>query len=73
MVLRCRSFGIGMTKQSVSIDLLFLRSGFHRARRNPGRLIVEVILIARRNIAAVQAAFLILVLPEWRSVRPIVR
>ncbi len=25
-------------KKSVSIDLLFLRSGFHRARRNPGRL-----------------------------------
>jgi hypothetical protein len=30
-------------------------------------------LIARRNIAAVQAAFFILVLPPWRSARQIVR
>jgi hypothetical protein len=73
MALRCRPFGIGMKKKSISIDLLFRRSGCHRARRNPGRLNREVLLIARRNIAAVQAAFLILVSPQWRSVRPIVR
>ncbi|WP_448168898.1 hypothetical protein [Burkholderia ambifaria] len=73
MVLRCGPHGIGMTKNLSPLIYYFFAPDFIVHDEIRGAWIVEVILIARRNIAAVQAAFLILVSPQWRSVRPIVR